>query len=327
MSRPKPLILDISEHQLPIMIDYQQLAKSIDLAIIRVQFGSLHEDKHYRQHIENLKKYQVPVNVYAWVRGISETDMEVEATDFYRRAAAYEPSFWWLDVEEKSMTSMVSGTDKYRQRLKALGAKKVGIYIGNHLYRPFGFTPVACQGYDGVWLPTYGQNTGFYDGNNPTATTSYDLHQYTSNGRLSGYSGPLDFSRLASEKPLSYFTSSPSTTSDTTSGYQIGDLVRISGVYNSSISLTQLTPLRKQGRITKIINGAPNPYLLDDGQLGWVNDRTIIGNGHPRRYVVKKGDTLWGIGHQLGISWQTLARMNQLANPDLIYPGQELSYE
>lgn len=55
MSRPKPLILDISEHQLPIMIDYQQLAKSIDLAIIRVQFGSLHEDKHYRQHIENLK--------------------------------------------------------------------------------------------------------------------------------------------------------------------------------------------------------------------------------------------------------------------------------
>ncbi len=164
MNRPKPLIIDISEHQLPSHIDYQKLASSIDLAIIRIQFGSIYEDKHYRQHIENLQNFQVPINVYAWVRGISEADMEQEATDFYRRAVAFRPSFWWLDIEEQSMGNMVNGTEKFRQRLKVLGGMKVGAYIANHLYHSFGFTEKICQNYDAIWLPTYGQNTGGYEG-------------------------------------------------------------------------------------------------------------------------------------------------------------------
>lgn len=327
MSRPKPLIIDISEHQLPSKIDYQQLAKSIDLAIVRVQYGSLYEDKHYRTHLENLKKLQVPINVYAWVRGINEADMMQEARDFYRRAESFQPSFWWLDIEEQSMANMVSGTEKFRQALNSLGAKKVGAYIGNHLYLQFGFTQADCQKYDGVWIPTYGQNTGFYQGVNPTATSTYDLHQYTSNGRLPGYAGPLDLSRIASNKAISYFTDGQSNVKPTESNYQIGDQVSISGIYNSSVSLLQLTPLRKQGTITKIIKGAANSYLLDEGRLGWVNDQTIISKvANSRSYTVQPGDTLSEIGRRLGVSWQTLATINRLPNPNLIYPGQVLNY-
>lgn len=43
-----------------------------------------------------------------------------------------------------------------------------------------------------------------YEGTNPTATGDYDLHQYTSKGRLPGYQGPLDLSRLASHKPATF---------------------------------------------------------------------------------------------------------------------------
>lgn len=317
-------ILDISEHQLPDAIDYPQLAKAISWVIVRVQYGSLYEDKQYKRHLEQFKRLGVPVNVYAWVRGINEKDMEKEAEDFFQRGQAFQPSFWWLDIEERSMDKMVVGTERYRQRLKQLGAKKVGAYIGNHIFQSFGYTDQAVSFFDGLWLPTYGRNNGVYEGANPTASQGYDLHQYTSNGRLSGYNGPLDLSRLSGTKPAQFFTDSQASNK----AYRIGDHVRIHQIFTSSESQVALTPLRNNGTITQILAGKRNPYLLDDGQLGWVNLQSIIGyeSANQRRYVVKQGESLWSIGLKLGINWQELARLNQLANPNLIYPNQVLVY-
>ncbi|MCL2165810.1 MAG: 5'-nucleotidase C-terminal domain-containing protein [Clostridiales bacterium] len=39
-------------------------------------------------------------------------------------------------------------------------------------------------------------------------------------------------------------------------------------------------------------------------------------------YVVKSGDVLWRIAQSYGTTWQELQRINNLANPHLIYPGQ-----
>lgn len=58
--------------------------------------------------------------------------------------------------------------------------------------------------------------------------------------------------------------------------WNIGDNVCINGVYVSSDSTECLTPAVSHGKITKIIN-ARNPYLLNDGAIGWVNDNCIIG--------------------------------------------------
>lgn len=193
MSIPTPVILDISEWQTPNTINYDKLASAIDGVIVRIQYGSRYIDKHYKTHIAEFQKRGVPVAVYAWVRGVSNSDMEKEATDFYNRAKAYNPTFWWLDVEEKSMSDMRTGIEKYRAKLKSLGAKKVGAYIANHLYAGFN---LDTSKFDGIWIPTYGSNNGQYNGSNPTATSNYDLHQYTSNGKLSGYSGPLDLNRI-----------------------------------------------------------------------------------------------------------------------------------
>ncbi len=46
---------------------------------------------------------------------------------------------------------------------------------------------------------------------------------------------------------------------------------------------------------------------------------------HPpkrRQYTVKSGDTLSAIGQHFGVSWQKIARVNNIENPDLIFPGQ-----
>lgn len=45
-----------------------------------------------------------------------------------------------------------------------------------------------------------------------------------------------------------------------------------------------------------------------------------------RVYTVRPGDTLSGIASRLGTSWQHLAQVNGLRNPNLIYPGQKLRY-
>lgn len=57
--------------------------------------------------------------------------------------------------------------------------------------------------------------------------------------------------------------------------YKVGDVVNINGVYKSSDSTQKLTPAIKRGTITKVIN-ARNPYLLDNGNIGWVNDDCIV---------------------------------------------------
>lgn len=77
--------------------------------------------------------------------------------------------------------------------------------------------------------------------------------------------------------------SKPSTPKPSTgTKYKVDDTVNINGVYTSSSSTTKLKPAKASGKITKIVTGAKNPYLLDNGNLGWVNDSCITG---------KKGST------------------------------------
>lgn len=60
--------------------------------------------------------------------------------------------------------------------------------------------------------------------------------------------------------------------------YKVGDMVTINGVYISSTSENRLTPLINTGIITRVIENAKNPYLLNNGNIGWVNDSVIIRN-------------------------------------------------
>lgn len=71
----------------------------------------------------------------------------------------------------------------------------------------------------------------------------------------------------------------------------------------------------------------------DDG--GALTGRTVSGNGGSEStgtasvsgtYTVKKGDTLWGIAKKYGVTLLALIQANpQIKNPNLIYPGDEVS--
>ena len=69
------------------------------------------------------------------------------------------------------------------------------------------------------------------------------------------------------------------------------------------------------------LNGLTNPNLIYPGQVLKVN-----GSATGNVYTVQFGDNLSSIAAKLGTTYQALAALNGLANPNLIYPGQTLNY-
>lgn len=73
------------------------------------------------------------------------------------------------------------------------------------------------------------------------------------------------------------------------------------------------------------INGIPDPNKIYPGQVIKITGSApqIAQPAPPAQsYTVKAGDTLSGIAQRYGTTYQELARINGIANPNLIYPGQ-----
>ena len=202
----KPII-DLSGWQLPSEIDYDRLAKNISGAIVRIQSGSYTKkenaatysnglDKAYKTHIKEFQKRNIPVAVYAYVAASSTKEMEKEAESFYNAASKYNPTYYWLDVEEKTMSDMNEGVEAFRSKLSSLGVTNIGIYVGTYFMEEHS---IDTKKFTAVWIPTYGTDNGYYNAA-PKTEIDYDLHQYTSQGSLTGFSHPLDLNQISTLK-------------------------------------------------------------------------------------------------------------------------------
>ena len=200
-------IIDVSGWQLPNEIDYDTLSQNISGAIVRVYGGSQISkdsnaayttgiDKSFKKHIKEFQKRNVPVAVYSYALGKSVKEMKNEARTFYENASPYKPTFYWIDVEEATMSDMNKGVQAFLSELKRLGAEKVGIYIGTYFMTE---QEISVDGFDAVWIPAYGSDSGYYDAA-PQTDLDYDLHQYTSQGYLGGFDSALDLNQIAVTK-------------------------------------------------------------------------------------------------------------------------------
>lgn len=336
-------IVDLSEWQVPAKINYDRLANQLNLAILRVQYGSNYQDRHLFSHYQELTRRKIPLNVYAWVRGISVADMRQEARDFKARSDRLRPQFscYWLDVEEQSMPDMRAGVTAFCQELRRLGAKKVGVYVAHHLYQSFN---LDLSQFDAVWLPHYGINNG-----RVTSQPLYssDLHQYTSRGRLDGYQGDLDLNRLSGSRRLAYFITPNVAPNELILNLGIGDRITvkqtathwrdgetiapwvrgrqfiIQGVQTYAKSYSQ-----KAYRLGPNRDGETTGYMLAENivETQILNQVEREGRQLPKIHRVKQGETLWSIAQHYGVSFKDILASNhpQIKQPDLIYPGQEI---
>ena len=202
----KPII-DISAWQRPSEIDYDTLSQNISGAIVRIQSGSHTKnentatdenglDKAFDTHIKEFQARYIPVAVYAYVTGNSIDSMKEEARSFYEAANKYNPTFYWLDVEERTMDDMNGGVEAFRQELESLGAKNIGIYVGTYFMEDHS---INVDKFDAIWIPTYGVDSGYYNAA-PNTDLDYDLHQYTSRGYVNGFENYLDLNIITTLK-------------------------------------------------------------------------------------------------------------------------------
>ncbi|MBP3038000.1 LysM peptidoglycan-binding domain-containing protein [Bacillaceae bacterium Marseille-Q3522] len=327
-------IIDISHHQNPANINYDQLCKGLDFAIIRTQYGSRTIDRYYKTHHAELKKRGIPTHAYAWVRGVSVSDMETEAKDFYDRTKEFNPLMWWLDVEEKSMEDMRAGVSAYIHKLRQLGAKKVGVYIAHHLYQSFN---LDLNEVDAVWIPHYGKNNGTV-----TSKPKYtcDLHQFTSTGRLPGYGGNLDLNVLIGSKPIEWFTEKivhPTPQHDRKPIQRVRATV-VSDIRSEPNHAAGFVRNTVVGEEVNVYSHRGDWHETDEGwidanggqNLYWVDNPALKlqeVTPQPQKnevYTVQPGDTLSEIAAAHGTTVAHLASMNGIKDPNKIYAGQKI---
>jgi len=72
------------------------------------------------------------------------------------------------------------------------------------------------------------------------------------------------------------------------------------------------------------LNDIENPNLIFPGQrlYLWVN--ALVPYKCCDTYIVRRGDTLSAIARRFSLDWRRIASINEIANPDRIYPGQEI---
>ncbi|PFU94045.1 N-acetylmuramoyl-L-alanine amidase [Bacillus anthracis] len=173
-------------------INWPVAKQYLDFVIARVQDGSNYVDPLYKGYVQAMKQHNIPFGNYAFCRFVSIADAKKEAQDFWSRGDK-SATVWVADVEVKTMNDMRAGTQAFIDELYRLGAKKVGLYVGHHMYAPFKMANVKC---DFVWIPRYGGNKPAYP---------CDIWQYTETGNVPGI-GKCDLNELIGSKSLAWFT-------------------------------------------------------------------------------------------------------------------------
>ncbi len=117
--------------------------------------------------------------------------------------------------------------------------------------------------------------------------------------------------------------------------HSVGETVTYSSCYKASTDpvskAIDVNPW-KTGTITKIKEGARNPYLIGGGTC-WVNDGDIRGTGTVKQpsggsvYTVKSGDTLSKIAKKYGTTVARLQSVNGIKDVNKIYVGQKIKIQ
>ncbi|MCQ6531149.1 GH25 family lysozyme [Bacillus mycoides] len=249
-------------------INWDVAAAQLDFVIARVQDGSNYVDPLYKGYVQAMKSRTIPFGNYAFCRFVSINDAKKEAQDFWNRGDK-SATVWVADVEVKTMDDMKAGTQAFIDELRRLGAKKVGLYVGHHMYAPFGMASIDC---DFVWIPRYGGNQPAYP---------CDIWQYTETGNVPGI-GKCDMNSLVGVKSLSWFTGvlEPSNeNSGPNDGYQYVK----SGEFGTNLVEEAIQAMNERGTEGKVIvnpltglcyiqtDVLPNPEL--DKITWWMDTR------------------------------------------------------
>lgn len=310
-------------------IDISMWQNGIDLSAVKADFiivkateGIGYVDKTCDKFFQKALSLGKKIGFYHFARPTKNNDPVREADFFYENCKGYFgkaiPILDWEAENKQNVAYAKAWLDRVYQRS---GVKPV-IYMSESVANAYNWSSVANADY-GLWVAKYRDNNPDYNYNMANAGTRprvkwwkfYCMWQWTSTGRLNGYSGNLDCNVFYGD----------GTTWD-----------KYAGKSGTTQPVKQTQPVKKSNEeiANEVINGAwgngeDRKKRLTDAGYNYTVVQAIVNKKMAARnqsvyYVVKSGDTLSAIASKYGTTYQQLAKINGIANPNKIYPGQKI---
>ena len=317
--------IDISHHQRGIDL----AAIATDFVIIKATEGNGYTDEICDTFYQKAKSLGKKLGVYHFARPDLGNTAEAEADWFIKETLGYhKEAILVLDWESGDLTN-VSWAKAWLDRVYSKTGVKPIIYMSASVMSSADWSSVVNADY-GLWVANYGTNDGTAQDNvfnkYPLKYWSfYALWQYTSTGKLNGYNGNLDLNYFSGDTTAwdKYAGGSPSSnpiqskpvekpnTSETVYTVVSGDT--LSGIASKYGTTYQ--------RLAEY-NNIDDPNKIYPGQQIRIPGSSQSSN--PIYYTVVTGDNLTKIANRYGTTVNQLVAWNNIANPNLIYPGQKL---
>lgn len=321
--------IDISSHQEGLN------AGSIDadFVIVKATEGTGYVNPLCDPMYQAAKSAGKKLGVYHFARN-SVNSSDAEADYFTNNTKGYvKQSIPILDWEDA--TADVAWALRWLQRVEATIGVKPMIYMSESVVNSYDWSSVVSAGY-GLWVAKYRDYAADfnYDMSGAGAAPSvkywpfYAMWQWTSAGRLGGWGGNLDLNVFYGDAAAwdKYAGGAPSATpvapveQPKPAPAADEEWYTVKGGDNLSAIAA------KFGTTYQALaadNGIQNVNLIYPGQRIRVK-RAAAAPQPTRTVTVQRGDYLSAIAARNGTDWQTLQRINNLPNADLIYPGQVL---
>lgn len=330
---------DISVHQGQVNWDAIQAAYDrgdIGFVILRAGYGGGGGDGQFARNRDEARRRGIPRQFYFFAYP-GRSGGAAQADEFASRVGALQPGeSVSLDMEDEPsygrnlVASDVQWALDFLRRAESRFGVKPLIYLNSYLKGKFNWKPVVDGDY-GLWIANYGPNNGQPSGAGPDPAPwkFWALWQYTSRANVAGIS-PLDMNIFSGDKTafLKYGKQGGSAPAPTpapqpkptpapapapaakTYTVKAGDTL-------SGIASKFGTTYKELARI----NGIADPNKIYAGQVLKLSGAQGSGASF---YTVRSGDTLSGIAKANGTSWQTLQAINNIKDPNRIYPGQQI---
>lgn len=312
--------IDVSSYQGD--INYEAVKNyGIEVVYIKASEGTYLEDPFFRTNYNNAKSNNLKVGFYHFIRARTQEEARSEAEFFASVISGTNPDcklamdfeiFGELNTEEINLISFA-----FLQKLEEITNKECVVYSDTSNARNI-FSQNLADNYP-LWVAEYGVEEPATNGK----WNNWVGFQYTDAGNIPGISGNVDrdkftdgiFLQTGEEVPKPEPEPEVPETSKNSIYYIIkkGDtLSHIALWYNTTVE-----------ELVKL-NNIKNPNLIYIGQKILITTSDDPNKEKEIIYTVKKGDTLWKISNRYGVSIDTIVRLNNIANPNLIYAGSRL---
>lgn len=275
-------------------------------------------DSSLNSFIAGCEKYGIPYWLYTFLNNGNELAQAKYLVKVCSPKVGKYFMGYILDVERLNPASGVQQAFDY---LKTVG-KKVMVYTMYSQYLRYKsvIDNVRKTNNCAWWEARYGANNGKYSSAYP-CHAGVDLHQYTSNGYCPGIGSTVDLNRVCGSKKVSWFTGG----GGATPAPAPKPAPKPAPAKKSNDVIAQEVIAGKWG------NGAARKSSLEKAGYNYNTIQNLVNQklgakpvSSAQYYTIKKGDTLSGIAKKYGTTYQYLAKLNGIPNPNKIQAGQKI---